>query len=553
MSHDCSLEFHKRSWRSLSGTEASFGKYRRKLLGLLVISNGNPLTVRYFKSEASIREEKRRQIFSKFPYVIHPYSKFRIWYEIYIFIVYAVVLLLKPVDVAVISKASLPFPTYDLIVEVLDILCILDIFINFLTGFERTESKTIELRPSKIAKHYVLGPYFFCDVIASISRNSAAMTRTEIIHYWVPARYMGLANGLKVIRVITLVQSVSRIFEYLSIKFKGLTVFVQVILMMIFIMHWLSFIQIMIPRLVMGTVPSAQRTSWLYKERINKMDFYRKCMLIIFKGTSTIVGIETGLSKMYGPLDNFLSLSIFWLGRMVMSFVWVILAIAILRSRSIEIKYQSILVEVETYLKAKMIPMALRNKIHEMYEFVHRQGLFQNNKIDDLMSTTLKQEFNLFELQKLIQSVTILSELPKEVVKNVVSKLKMNIYMPNETILHSGAIGSNMYFISSGTVAVYTHSGREVCHLHDGDYFGESALVIKGQKRHVTIIAIEISQIYSLSGRTFQKLFRKYPSIYNKIVSTAEKKAQIISEMEMAYKRKHFKENIRHSSSETVA
>lgn len=36
-----------------------------------------------------------------------------------------------------------------------------------------------------------------------------------------------------------------------------------------------------------------------------------------------------------------------------------------------------------------------------------------------------------------------------------------------------------MYFITSGTVAAVTETGREIVHLEDGDHFGEIALIQK--------------------------------------------------------------------------
>lgn len=36
------------------------------------------------------------------------------------------------------------------------------------------------------------------------------------------------------------------------------------------------------------------------------------------------------------------------------------------------------------------------------------------------------------------------------------------IFLPGDTIIESGDDATAMYFISSGTVALYTHSGKEV-------------------------------------------------------------------------------------------
>jgi CRP-like cAMP-binding protein len=49
-------------------------------------------------------------------------------------------------------------------------------------------------------------------------------------------------------------------------------------------------------------------------------------------------------------------------------------------------------------------------------------------------------------------------------------------------IIRAGSIGDCMFFIASGTVCVTTTNGRELCHLLDGDHFGEVALILKNNK-----------------------------------------------------------------------
>lgn len=52
-------------------------------------------------------------------------------------------------------------------------------------------------------------------------------------------------------------------------------------------------------------------------------------------------------------------------------------------------------------------------------------------------------------------------------------------------IVKAGATGDCMFFIASGTVCVTTTNGRELCHLEDGDHFGEVALILKNNKARV--------------------------------------------------------------------
>nr|CAI5856527.1 unnamed protein product [Callosobruchus analis] len=46
-----------------------------------------------------------------------------------------------------------------------------------------------------------------------------------------------------------------------------------------------------------------------------------------------------------------------------------------------------------------------------------------------------------------------------------------------------------MYFINYGTVAVYTPSGKEMCHLDDGAHFGEISILFK-ERRLGSVLAV---------------------------------------------------------------
>lgn len=49
-------------------------------------------------------------------------------------------------------------------------------------------------------------------------------------------------------------------------------------------------------------------------------------------------------------------------------------------------------------------------------------------------------------------------------------------------IIKAGAVGECMFFIASGSVSISTANGQELCHLEDGDYFGEIAFILKNRK-----------------------------------------------------------------------
>lgn len=52
--------------------------------------------------------------------------------------------------------------------------------------------------------------------------------------------------------------------------------------------------------------------------------------------------------------------------------------------------------------------------------------------------------------------------MPENLMGKILSKLQFEMFLPGDIITKAGAVGDCMYFITSGTVAVYTPMGKEV-------------------------------------------------------------------------------------------
>lgn len=64
--------------------------------------------------------------------------------------------------------------------------------------------------------------------------------------------------------------------------------------------------------------------------------------------------------------------------------------------------------------------------------------------------------------RKLVENVAFFKNLPLGLLVRIVSSLQMEIFLVNDVVIKAAAIGNSMYFIASGTVAIYTNTGKEV-------------------------------------------------------------------------------------------
>lgn len=66
---------------------------------------------------------------------------------------------------------------------------------------------------------------------------------------------------------------------------------------------------------------------------------------------------------------------------------------------------------------------------------------------------------------KFVKSVELFKHLPKNIIVQLTGALHSEIYIAGDEIVKAGTHGEALYFISSGTVAVYNSAGKEVCNV----------------------------------------------------------------------------------------
>lgn len=64
--------------------------------------------------------------------------------------------------------------------------------------------------------------------------------------------------------------------------------------------------------------------------------------------------------------------------------------------------------------------------------------------------------------RQLVENVAFFKNLPLALIVRIVSCLRAEVFLVNDVIVKANTPGDSMYFIASGTVAVFTNSGREV-------------------------------------------------------------------------------------------
>ncbi len=116
-----------------------------------------------------------------------------------------------------------------------------------------------------------------------------------------------------------------------------------------------------------------------------------------------------------------------------------------------------------------------------------------------------------------LKRVHIFQDCEPGLLQQLVTRLKLQVFSPNDFICKKGDIGREMYFIKSGKLSVVSDDGSKVfATLTEGSYFGEiSILDIPGSKtgnrRTANVKSVGYSDLFCLTKSDLWQALAEYP------------------------------------------
>ncbi len=169
--------------------------------------------------------------------------------------------------------------------------------------------------------------------------------------------------------------------------------------------------------------------------------------------------------------------------------------------------------DLVTFMKYYNIPERLQQNVYAYYQHLLNKRLTDNdNKIIGELPQALQQELQIFMNMKLVRGLPIFKNCSTGCLKEVASALEQKYYGPGQTIINIGEIGDEMFIIGHGIVEVILKDGNAVATLHEGQFFGEAAL-LRETKRNANVRAQSYCDLYRLSKEDFLAIIEKHPDL----------------------------------------
>jgi ATP-binding cassette subfamily B protein len=138
-----------------------------------------------------------------------------------------------------------------------------------------------------------------------------------------------------------------------------------------------------------------------------------------------------------------------------------------------------------------------------LYQRLHEQ---QSGRLDSDASATALETARL-------RRIPLLASLGPDALAAVADRLAVEHYGPDEDIVRQGDPGDKLFVVRRGRLDVLVGSNgdrRRVNVLHDGDFFGERAL-LTGEPRNATVRTASTCDLYSLGRAEFLTLVEREP------------------------------------------
>jgi len=122
------------------------------------------------------------------------------------------------------------------------------------------------------------------------------------------------------------------------------------------------------------------------------------------------------------------------------------------------------------------------------------------------------------EIDTILLNIPIFQDLSNNELKTIKRILHQREYKKNEVIFSQGDIGLGMYIIVRGTVEIVCNPGRHIlAELHDGDFFGELALLDESP-RSATAITTMPGELLCFFKPDLLDLINRNPKLGGKIL-----------------------------------
>lgn len=311
------------------------------------------------------------------------------------------------------------------------------------------------------------------------------------------SHFIKITTLLRIFRLSTFIKYCQRGLSRFEMSDEFLDIF-ELLMYWIIGIHWTACLHIL-PGVMVGKFEKNIKVgAWFEIPAFFNRDTFGKYVMCLYKSIKTVMG--TGYVKELQPkmyFDRIYASILTIVGRVGLYITLAALYRLIQGVQSSTLRYDEMMVQLNKYTSYNRLPKSTKLKLKSNYDYMFCKNYFNEQEILKTISLSLRQEIMVHNTRQLVENSPFFENLPSYLVMRIISVLSMELFFEGDVIYSVGEIGTSVYFITSGSVAFYTLSDKEVCHFTDGDYFGEMACISDEYKhRFCKAVAMEMTECY---------------------------------------------------------
>jgi len=412
-----------------------------------------------------------------------------------------------------------------------DVFFTLDIILSFFTAYTNSRGELITDN-RMIAKKY-LRTFFAIDVLAvlpfdlfeSLFRTADAQD-VNLATRWIPL--------LKLPRLLRL----SRVMRLLDrFEFANVWKIIRLLFVLIMIAHFLACLWYLLVEydelwwepyiqaaqlhnvtLFGVTSVSSVNASTLHAgDMLGLAETYAICLYNAF---IMLVGSDSLPTTLGQRMFASFALTV---GALFSAIIFGSMAVLITNFNAARTRFNQTMDEVNANMRYLELPPKLQSKIRGYFEHMyHTNKDITGQRLFDTLNPTVRYEIAEHLHREMVKNAPLFQACHPFFIKDIVTRLRAEVYMKGENIIEEGDTGQEMFFVSRGTVDIMVKRVK-VTVIEEGGFFGEIALLLR-TRRTAAARANTICELQVLTKHDFNSVLLKYPRHRETFIRLAKKR-----------------------------
>ncbi|KAH9518364.1 Potassium voltage-gated channel sub H member 6 [Bulinus truncatus] len=420
------------------------------------------------------------------------------------------------------ERYSEPLTIIDLIV---DIMFIVDIFINFRTTYVNKNDEVVS-HPGKIAVHYFKG-WFLIDVVAAIPFDlllfgSETDETTTLI---------GLLKTARLLRLVRVARKLDRYSEY------GAAVLLLLMATFALIAHWLACIWYAIGNMErnLNADSTVRSIGWLDELARQTHQWYNttdsssgpsiksKYVTALYFTFSSLTSVGFGNVSPNTNSEKIFSILIMLIGSLMYASIFGNVSAIIQRLYSGTSRYHTQMLRIKEFIRFHQIPNPLRQRLEEYFQHAwsYTNGIDMNMVLKSFPEC-IQADVCLHLNRNLLQNCPAFKSASPGCLRTLSMKFKTTHVPPGDTLVHRGDILSALYFISRGSIEILKDD-IVVAILGKDDVFGENICKYETVgKSSCNVRALTYCDLHKIHRNDLLEILDMYPEFADEFKKNLE-------------------------------